>query len=349
MRRLCLFHTLLFTLLLSAHGNLAAARQYQGVLSDPVALGAWLYAGECNRCHSDYQQERLAADYDEEELVAAIAEEGCHISWSREYGGVLRTREIKALAAFMLEWEKIGSAPQLPELPPWPAMETAEPVKVTAQKPPPAKKNEQATLSPVLQQLIDSNTVARGGWLYTINCYRCHLGYEKARMGKGMAKENLQRFITEGKTSTQMQPFSKMLGGNLKNSEILSIVSYIITWEKSGESLAIAPALMTPPAFSPADFIPLRLPRFNQVGGDRIAGAQLFKNNCSSCHGAAGQGGIGPSLQNSRWTMRPDLFFKSTVKRGIPSSPMQAWDRGNGGRFGAKDIDDVVSHLLVLP
>lgn len=165
-------------------------------------------------------------------------------------------------------------------------------------------------------------------------------------MGKGLAKETIFRFVSEGKTSSQMTPFSRMLGGELKNSEIKAIVTYITTWENYGESPAIAEELLTPPAQDPADFIPLRLVRFKPISGDIEAGKKVYRINCLACHGLHGEGYIGASLLGTKWCLRKDLFVKSIVKEGVPKSLMKSWNRSKGGTFSAKDIDDVVSYVV---
>ncbi|WP_028583647.1 c-type cytochrome [Desulfogranum mediterraneum] len=328
----------------------AAATGYQGVLREPVVLGAWLYRSSCVRCHPDYEQERLAAEYDtEQELRQAIGGDGCKIAWSRTRRGPFGGRELTALARYMLRWEAEDREPALPELPPLLVVEEQRRSRRPAPKKARAiKLADQALLSPPLQSVVDNNPVALGGWLYTRNCYRCHLAYAQARMGRGVAAETVQRLITEGKTSTQMQAFSRILGGPLKNREIKAVVAYITSWEKADEPLAIAAELMIPPALDPDDFKPLRLPRFPVIGGDVRAGAALFQAHCSRCHGDWGQGALGPSLRERQWLVRTDLFIKSTVKAGVPGSLMPAWDRGAGGRFAPKEIAELVSFVLEL-
>ncbi|SHO49299.1 c-type cytochrome [Desulfopila aestuarii] len=328
-------------------------RTYDGVLAESVPLGAWLYARNCLECHDKYASSRLAEIYnDSNELIAAIGEQGCKIAWARSRGGSLGSNELAALAAYMQKWEELGDEPQLPALPPQSVHTVAAPPpKVTA-----AEKNQTTSdtvpneeqLSPPLAHLIATNPVAAGGFLYTRNCFRCHLSYEQARMGRGISKELVLRFITEGKTSTQMRAFSRMLGGPLKGTEIREIVTYISTWEERGEPPAIADILMTPPAIDPSEFIPIRLTRFQQVKGDAAEGSLLFRRNCSICHGPKGEGYVAPPLRTKQLGIRPDIFIKSVMKTGVPGSLMKGWDSGRGGILSAKDIDDITSAILAL-
>jgi len=337
----------LSSLLVAGILHIASAAKYTGVLEDPLALGAWLYRSKCTRCHSDYDSARLAENYDSRsELLEAMSGDGCQIDWSRIGGGPFSGQELNSLAAFMMKWEDEDKRPKLPELPPL-QFDEAAPIEEAATR-------EQAIIKPVaekqelpaeLRHLVDTNPVAKGGWLYTNNCYRCHLSYEQARMGKGLDIDAVQRTISEGKTSTQMTPFSRMLGGTLKNDEIKSIATYIVTSEQAGEPLAVARVLMTPPAQDPADFVPLRLTRYQPISGDDKAGAVIYAANCRSCHGTRGEGYIGPTLREVKPSLRPDLFFKSVIKQGVPGSLMISWEQTRGGTLTAKDIDDVVFYL----
>ena len=76
----------------------------QEALDDPIALGAWLYQGNCVSCHGTYGRERVGKGLDEDELLEAIegGSGGCSVDWSIRQGGSLRVVEIKALAAFIL-------------------------------------------------------------------------------------------------------------------------------------------------------------------------------------------------------------------------------------------------------
>lgn len=82
-----------------------------------------------------------------------------------------------------------------------------------------------------------------------------------------------------------------MLGGNLKNSKMKSIVRYVCAWKLAGEDLAIAPRLMTPPATDSADCITLRLTWFVGGNGGRKIGQGLYVRSCSRYHGSRGHQG----------------------------------------------------------
>lgn len=328
---------------------LASAKTYEGVLAKPVVLGGWLWEGNCKSCHGNYGDDHPAADYDDkDELEEAIGNGVCRIAWARRNNGPLGRREIEALADFMSSWEENGKCPDLPELPPQPAREVVSHRSKKEQKAKiPVEPVDTDPLTSDLRKLVESNPVVMGGWLYTRNCYRCHMTYDKGRMGKGIERGSIFRFVSEGKTSTQMTAFSRLRGGELKNKEITAIVDYIKSWENAGEPLAIAQELMTPPDLDPAEFVPIRLSRFKEITGDKKEGETLFRLNCAACHGSTGEGYIGSRLDHGLWSNRPDLYMKSVVKKGITGTVMNSWEKGKR-RLSPKEIDDVISFAVEL-
>ena len=203
----------------------------------------------------------------------------------------------------------------------------------------------QPSLSPPLAKLIASHPVAQGGWLYTQNCYRCHLTYGQTRQGRGMSGDNLRKIVANGKTSTQMTGFAVVAGGKLVDSEIEAIVAYVVAWENFGGPPAIARQLLVPPAGNPGDLRPIGLPRFPEVEGDEERGRLLYRSQCSRCHNPDRSGFIGPSLLGPWESFRPDLFLKATVKSGVPGTLMPAFGTMTKAKLSPREIDDVVAFL----
>jgi mono/diheme cytochrome c family protein len=290
----------------------------------------------------------LASPYgDDIELKDAITKGGCRVDWARRYGGKLHDDEIDALVRFMMKWEELDAPPPLPDLPPIAGPDIQRQTTAEETKPVEAPQaSPEDGLDNNLKVLMKNNPVAHGAYLYVQNCYRCHLTYEKARMGKGIARDTLKRTIVNGKTSTQMTPFSLMKGGNLRNQEIEAILSYITIWERLGSPMALPEGLMKAPESDPAALIPIGLPRFLIIEGDARQGARLYARHCTRCHGIFGEGYIGPRLKKTWWSMRPDLTVKSFIKQGVPGSAMPAWSQGAGGSLSAKDIEDLVTHVV---
>jgi mono/diheme cytochrome c family protein len=318
------------------------------VLEDPVVFGAWLFKAHCVRCHGDYGEERLAGEFEDDgELRNAFERDRCRIKWGRRSGGKLGRKQSQALVRFMRAYEDGDGPPDLPELPPLP----------TADLPPapnPAVKKGSSLaapgddVDPILKGLLAINSIARGAWLYTQNCYRCHLDYKKARSGRGFTEETVRKTVTNGKTSTQMTAFSRMLGGKLSNAEISAIVAYIMVFERLGASPALAQIVTEPPLADPADMLPIGLPQFPRITGDAANGARLYVRHCTTCHGMRGEGHVGRPLAKNWLVLRPDLMIKSILKQGVPGSPMPAWTQNAGGPLSAKEIEDVVIQVLGL-
>jgi hypothetical protein len=80
---------------------------------------------------------------------------------------------------------------------------------------------------------------------------------------------------------------------------------------------------------------------------DRILKDAAIVITPGSGFGSKGEGYVGPSLREIKPVLRPDLFFKSVLKQGIPGSMMASWDTSKGGRLTAKDLDDLVSYIIL--
>ncbi len=76
----------------------------------------------------------------------------------------------------------------------------------------------------------------------------------------------------------------------------------------------------------------------------RAAGAKLFAENCAVCHGAAGEGGIGPALTAAEFRYGKEAAaVQDSITAGRPGG-MPAF----GSQFSAEQIDALVSHVLAL-
>ena len=78
------------------------------------------------------------------------------------------------------------------------------------------------------------------------------------------------------------------------------------------------------------------------VAGDAVHGKQLYLQSCSSCHGAAAQGGMGPSLEDE--ASRKDLSQAiAWIKNPAPPMP-----KLYPGSLSAKDVLDVATYVESL-
>lgn len=75
------------------------------------------------------------------------------------------------------------------------------------------------------------------------------------------------------------------------------------------------------------------------------AGKSIFVANCVACHGANGEGGIGPNLTDKFWIHGGDIkdIFR-TVKYGVPEKGMVPWEQ----TLTPAQIAEVSSYILSL-
>ncbi|MEZ4825214.1 MAG: cbb3-type cytochrome c oxidase N-terminal domain-containing protein [Bacteroidia bacterium] len=75
------------------------------------------------------------------------------------------------------------------------------------------------------------------------------------------------------------------------------------------------------------------------------SGKKIYMTNCVACHGAQGQGGVGPNLTDNYWIHGGGItnIFK-TVKYGVPEKGMIPWQ----DQLKPKEIQEVSSFILTL-
>jgi len=75
-------------------------------------------------------------------------------------------------------------------------------------------------------------------------------------------------------------------------------------------------------------------------------GAELYDLNCASCHGADGEGGIGPALNSQEFlTAANDDQITAIIAVGIPGSLMSAYSLDFFGPLTAEEIDGLTTYL----
>src|SRR5690606_32430224 len=74
-------------------------------------------------------------------------------------------------------------------------------------------------------------------------------------------------------------------------------------------------------------------------------GATVYGQMCAACHGAAGQGVIGPNLADDYWIHGAGLpEILHTVSVGVPEKGMPAWDK----LLRADEVNAVVVYVASL-
>ena len=332
-----------------------ASAQTPDPLADPVVKGAWLYIGNCQRCHGDYAKARVAEGLSAKELKAAVsgdARPGCAIAWSLANGGPLPGKDIGALVAYMTAWEEAGAQPALPPLPPQPTRTpTPAPTVITTGAETTAAASASPTPPPLAPELLAAfaaDPVAHGAWLYTRNCQRCHQTYATARMGQGLDINLLKQRIQEGNPGSNMPAFSFRLGGPLKASEVSAVVAFVSTWEATGGPPAL-PAVVATAVTAEAKAAAaaaVALPAGAAALEPAARGLLYYGTLCAPCHGAAGEGGTGPALAQFRPEMRPESALRTVIVEGVAGTAMIAWSQLEGGILDNGVIDDLLALLL---
>jgi mono/diheme cytochrome c family protein len=75
------------------------------------------------------------------------------------------------------------------------------------------------------------------------------------------------------------------------------------------------------------------------------AGKNIFSTNCATCHGQAGEGGIGPNMTDDYWLHGGGINnIINTIENGVPVKGMIAWR----GVLKSEQILQIASYLLTL-
>jgi mono/diheme cytochrome c family protein len=119
----------------------------------------------------------------------------------------------------------------------------------------------------------------------------------------------LSAIISLGQPDLGMSSFGNANGGPLSDDDISAIVAYIRSWE------ANPPVEVALPTETPAQTLSLQ-------------GAGIYNQLCAQCHGANGEGGIGPSLSSPDFQAKnTDQEILDTISKGHSSSAMIAWGK----------------------
>jgi mono/diheme cytochrome c family protein len=296
--------------------------------------GQRLFAVNCASCHG----RGVAFVGDEEAMRALIGEGGQHLEMPA-WRGTLSEADLETLASYVSDPGSTSSGARLfaqhcrtchgEYVPTAPDKDTARKIISSGGAHVTMPVWGEVLTSEQLDALVAYTLAASkgtgagtGAQLFAENCFGCHGqfgegGPNPARPGDIIAPISsaeylktrdditLRSIISQGQPNFGMSPFGAAYGGPLNDEEIDAIVSFMRGWEANP---------------------PVELPPEVSTGQKALTGAQIYKEVCSRCHGAEGEGGIGPALADSQFQARYDnqaLF--DAISQGREATPMIAW------------------------
>ncbi len=180
-----------------------------------------------------------------------------------------------------------------------------------------------------------------GQQLFASNCSSCHgllgeggpnpsnpaetiIPISSGEFLKSRDDFTLHAIISQGQPSFGMSPFGSANGGPLDDDQIDAIVAYLRSWEAK------------PPVDQPPE---------QKVETVSLNASEIYQTVCAQCHGAEGEGGKGPSLQDPQFQdQNTDQQIFDSINLGHPSTTMIAW----GKVLSASQIKDLTQFIRSL-
>ncbi len=89
--------------------------------------------------------------------------------------------------------------------------------------------------------------------------------------------------------------------------------------------------------------------RARQQASLEAEGMDLFSLNCTACHGANGEGGVGPALNSKQFLQAvTDKQAELFISVGVPGSAMGAYSQDFGGPLTSEQIRALAAYLRSL-
>jgi mono/diheme cytochrome c family protein len=150
----------------------------------------------------------------------------------------------------------------------------------------------------------------------------------------------LQQYLQLSFKTLLMEAMSKAPEGELKKLEESFPDIYTAFLEGGYESI-IGTGM---PSSSTINNVFIEMTALTDVASLSV-GKEIYVNNCVTCHGNQGQGGIGPNMTDDYWIHGgtfPDIAF--TIFKGVPSKGMVAW----GKALSTDEIKQVGSYISTM-
>lgn len=174
--------------------------------------------------------------------------------------------------------------------------------------------------------------------LYAQNCLACH-GDGQSKAGSitlknpvylaTIPRDTLRSAIANGVSGHNMPAFSLEAGGQLKDSQIDTLVNGILGWA------------------DPTKLPATPLPPYAAALGDVVSGKAAYAASCASCHGPDGTGGKAGSIVDKFYlNLVSDQYLRSVVIAGRPELGCPDFaSRRPGAPMTNQAIADVVAWL----
>lgn len=322
--------------------NTVLSSEEQNALLNFLAApdGQRLFAINCAGCHG----QGVAFSGSEAELRELINEGGQHLAMPA-WKGTLSESNLATLAAYVTDPKSEPDGETLfgqhcaschgDNVPPAPDKESARKIIGSG-----GTHKTMPTWGEILtDEQLDALTTytfdaskgtgsAAGAQLYADNCIVCHGqfgegGLNPARAGDIIAPISsaeylktrddvtLRSIISQGQPNFGMSPFGAANGGSLDDEQVEAVVAFMRSWEAN------------PPVELPPEIISATPSAPEQPS---LSGSQIFVSVCASCHGASGEGGLGPVLNTSAFQdSYDDQTMFDTINTGHKATPMISW------------------------
>ena len=171
--------------------------------------------------------------------------------------------------------------------------------------------------------------------LFAQNCSGCHGADGQGALTVGIGRPlylaiaddaAIRNVIENGRPGTAMTAFGQKAGGMLTDAQIDSIVRGL----RSHADASGAFDREKPPPFAASQ------------PGDPAHGQDMFKSDCSLCHGPRGP--IGPIADSSYLALVSDQHLRTVIIVGMPNLGMPDW-RAHRRPLSDSDVTDVVAWL----
>jgi len=230
-----------------------------------------------------------------------------------------------------------------------------------------------------LNALLNFLAAPDGQRLFAINCAGCH-GYG---VTFGGTEAQLSTLISEGGQHLTMPAWR----GTLSDADLETLAAYVTDPAAHpsgevlfgqhcsachGERVPVVPDMVTARKVISGGGAHVTMPVWGKIltpeqldalvqftlaasrGGGAQAGAQLFAENCTACHGQFGEGGpnpvlagylISPISTTEYLGTRDDATLKSIISQGQPNQGMNPFGSAYGGPLEDDQIDALVAFM----